>query len=485
MIEAMVFSLLAALLALALAEVLIPLANALGGVSVTLCYFGEGGVLPWLIPLVLLVAVLAGLYPALALSRFQPATVLSSARSPGGGRREAAMRGTLIGAQFVVAVIFLICTLVIGSEARLIRTADRGFAVEGLALLDNLGAVLLRDRQLQVLGALRRTPGVLSATLSFRSPGGGGAGGLPVRRVGARSPPTLIFTDVVGDDYLQTYGGRVVAGRILDSLHRRDDIDGPFEGMLQAAKRGINVVLNEKAVSALGFASPADAVGRSVELGDAALGFSQAQVVGVVANLRFGSPLEAVEPVIYAYDSRSRGGGVGAVRFAGAPPGVMIERLKRQWSTVAADVPFQAMTAEEHLSPYYLPDEQRARLFSIGSALALAIAGVGLYGLAAFTTARRVREIGVRKTLGASTRDILVLLTLDFLRPVALANLIAWPVAYLAMRAWLSGFDQRIALSPLYFVLAAVLSLLVAAVAVGSQALGVARSEPARALRHD
>jgi putative ABC transport system permease protein len=121
----------------------------------------------------------------------------------------------------------------------------------------------------------------------------------------------------------------------------------------------------------------------------------------------------------------------------------------------------------------------------MGAVLAVVIGCVGLYGLASFTTARRVKEIGIRKTLGASTGDILKLLIGQFLRPVLLANLIAWPLAWLVMQNWLSGFDQRIGLGPQYFLAATALTLLIALGTVAGQALGVARAEPAKALRHE
>ena len=148
-------------------------------------------------------------------------------------------------------------------------------------------------------------------------------------------------------------------------------------------------------------------------------------------------------------------------------------------------MPFRAKTIEDNLQRYYQADEQRGRLFTIGAVLAVVIGCLGLYGLASFNTARRVKEIGIRKTLGASTSDILKLLIGQFMRPVLIANLIAWPLAWLVMRNWLGGFDQRISLSPLYFLAATLLTILIAVGTVAGQAFSVARAEPAKALRDE
>ena len=168
--EAVAFALAAVLIGLALAEISLPLVNALGGGSLALTYWGADSVLPAALALALAIGFGAGLYPALLLSRFEPAPVLAAARTPGGGRSEARVRGVLIGAQFVVAIAFAICTLVIGCQARFIRDADRGFQRDGLIVLENVGAVLVGQRQNQLLDALRAIPGVVSATASFRSP---------------------------------------------------------------------------------------------------------------------------------------------------------------------------------------------------------------------------------------------------------------------------------------------------------------------------
>ena len=147
--------------------------------------------------------------------------------------------------------------------------------------------------------------------------------------------------------------------------------------------------------------------------------------------------------------------------------------------------PFLAQTVVAELEPYYRTDEQISRMLTLAAVLAVMIGCIGLYGLASFNTAQRVKEIGIRKTLGASTGDILRLLMGQFLRPVVLANLAAWPLAYIALRAYLVGFDQRVALTPAYFLTASAMTLAIAVVTVAAQALLVARAPPSKALRHE
>jgi putative ABC transport system permease protein len=488
LIEALAFSFLAILVGLALAELALPMVNTLGGAPLKLAYWGDDSVLPWAIGLAVVIGLGAGLYPALLLSRFEPASVLASTRAPGGGKLETQVRAVLIGAQFAAAIVFTICTLVIGSQAQFIRDADRGFRRDGLILLDNVGAVLLAQRQNELLDTFRRVPGVVAATASYRTPGQTSGGLIFVHRSGQKGPATTIEQDLVADGYLKTFGAGVVAGRMFDHAHGLDDVGGPDKGASDAAARGVGVMLNERAVRSLGFTSAAQAVGQRVftEDGPGTAKGGSVPIIGVLRDVQFGSPQHPVAPVIYRYDSQPFGGGaIGAIRYTGVGDAEMMERLQTVWRRVAPTVPFLGKTAESSLSDFYVPDEQRARLFTLGSVLAVAIGCVGLYGLAAFNTARRFKEIGIRKTLGASTFDILKLVLLQILRPVVVANLVAWPIAYVAMRAWLSSFDQRIALSPLFFITASVLALVVASLTVIAQSLRLARSEPAKALHHE
>jgi putative ABC transport system permease protein len=174
-----------------------------------------------------------------------------------------------------------------------------------------------------------------------------------------------------------------------------------------------------------------------------------------------------------------------AVRVKPGDEAAMTKRLEATWRMLAPDTPFQAETVQVAMKPYFDPDARRGQLFALGAVLAVAIACMGLYGLAAFNTSRRTKEIGIRKTLGASRGDVVRLLLGEFLRPVLLANLLAWPLAWFAMRQWLAGFDQRIELNPAYFLAPTIAAILVAVLTVLEQALRVARAEPARALRYE
>ncbi|MHB8530587.1 MAG: FtsX-like permease family protein, partial [Caulobacteraceae bacterium] len=359
-----------------------------------------------------------------------------------------------------------------------LRNADRGFRREGLILVESLAADGLGQRQTTLLDAFRRVPGIVSATLTQEEPGLPNEGVTGVTRPGRKGPPVAIAENVVGEDYLRTLDAKLLAGRDFDRLHRLDDTAGLHHA--DRVARGYDIILDASAAKVLGFSSPREAVGQPVKVEG-----TEAPVIGVIKDIHFGSPRSPAHPVFYRYDTGQIENATGAVRFAGVSQSEMMARLEAAWRRAAPETPFKAKTAEAGLADFYRPDEERSRLFSMGAVLAVLIGCVGLYGLASFTTARRVKEIGIRKTLGASTGDILRLLIGQFLRPVLLANLIAWPLAYLAMRSWLSGFDERIALSPVYFLAATALTLAIALATVAGQAFAVARADPGKALRHE
>jgi putative ABC transport system permease protein len=172
------------------------------------------------------------------------------------------------------------------------------------------------------------------------------------------------------------------------------------------------------------------------------------------------------------------------VRYQGAPNQVR-NRIESVWKRIAPDVPFDAEFSDDIVAKLYDAEEARAALFAAFAALAVIIGCLGLFGLAAFTAERRTKEIGIRKVFGAKVRDIVRLLAWQFSKPVILANLVAWPVAWWVMRDWLNTFDSRIALTPTPFVLAGAIALAIAIGTISGHAVRVARTNPIHALRYE
>jgi putative ABC transport system permease protein len=251
------------------------------------------------------------------------------------------------------------------------------------------------------------------------------------------------------------------------------------------ARRGYNVVLNRLAAQRLGFADPRQAVGKTL-LGDdgdvETHGRTPVTIIGVVQDSRFRSIRDPVAPMMFLYE-RTQPGWL-LVHYNGVPAEVRA-RVERVWNRIAPDVPFEAEFADDIVRDLYAPEAARAEIFAAFALLAVVIGCLGLFGLAAFTAERRTKEIGIRKVLGARTRDIVRLLVWQFSRLVLVANLIAWPLAWWAMRDWLNGFDLRIPLDPWLFVVAGLLALTIAAATVASHALRVARTHPIHALRYE
>jgi putative ABC transport system permease protein len=484
MAEAFCTAAMGALLGVALCELALPLVNAAGGLSLKLDYVQDPALLLAILLTVAVIGLGAGAYPALVLSRFQPAAVLASAKTPGGGRAGARVREALVALQFAVAITFTIATGVIVSQTHYVRRADLGFRRQGLIVVDSFdGAEVTAAERSSLLAAWRALPGVISATAGDIAPGFQDTANYNDYRVPGRLGDITEISDVeFSPGFFQTYGARLLAGRLPDLAHTSDFIlpespSAPGQPKPPAPTR--HVVLNLTAVRALGFETPERAIGRRL-MQDG----RPRVVIGVVDDLRFLSPHQPVRPTVYYGDLRDYASAGAGMRYAGDPRRIA-DDIEKTWRTIAPTAPFHGRTIEQQLDQYYAKDDHQGHLFTIAAVLAVLIGCVGLYGLASFNTARRVKEIGIRKTLGASTGDILKLLVGQFLRPVVIANLFAWPLAWWAMSNYLAGFDQRIALTPVYFLAATALTLLIAVATVAGQAYAVARAEPAKALRHE
>lgn len=469
--EAILVASVAAFVGLILAELGLPFVNAAGGLSLTIPY---ALAVPALMLLALCIGVAAGLYPAVLLARFPAAAVLAASRAPGGGRASTRVREALVIFQFALATAFMIGTAVLVAQTRHVRTTDVGFRRDGLVIIASTSDDAVQDSQRAAfLARVAALPGVRSVTTSDSSPGSSTFNTDSVAVPGRTGQGPGVQWIRTGPNFFATFGFRLVAGRYPDDAHRSDDLrNAPEPGDPK------NIVINRRAAGELGFASPEAAIGKTV-------GSDRPMtIIGVVEDARFFSPRDPINATMYYYQSRFAGNPRTTLHVDGDPR-AMIATLRALWRQVAPHVPFDAQTAGQSMEDYYKADDRATRLFGIGAGLAVLIGCVGLWGLASFNTQRRVKEVGIRKTLGASSTDIVRLLVGQFLRPVLLANLLAWPLAYIAMRTWLAGFEDRITLSPLYFVAATALALLVAVLTVLGQSLRASRAAPAWALRHD
>jgi putative ABC transport system permease protein len=485
--ESILIAAVSMLLALALVELLVRPFAAFLDADITLSYFGADGVLLPAVGLALLVGIVSGLYPAFFLSRFQPAQVLkanrSAAETPGSGR----LRQALVVLQFAVSIGLIVCTAVIYGQTVYARTVDPGYKRDHILQVEELGRAQLWPKAEGIVEQMRRIPGVTAAALTDIGVATDNASNTFILPPGSNKQ-VLIGQYNVGADYLNAMGLKLLAGRWFDANRPADDgtipypPDKAYEKALSA--RGINVVINEYAARKLGFRTPQDAIGkvtRTEFFGDEN-GMTNITIIGVVGDSRFRTVRTPIEPIMF-HKVRT-GPGWMMVRYNGDPAAVK-DAIERQWKMNTTDVPFNAKFSEDIMGDLYKKEDARAQTFAAFSLLAVIIGCLGLFGLAAFTAERRTKEIGIRKVLGARTRDIVRLLVWQFSRPVIIANIIAWPIAWWMMRDWLNGFDQRIALTPVPFVIAAAIALGIAIATVVGHAVRVARANPIYALRYE
>lgn len=472
--EALLVAAIAGVLGLALCEILVPEVASLTGEELVVRY----GLVGVVLPLIVLVCGLAsGVYPALVLSGYRPAAVLAAARMPSGGRGAARLRDGLVTGQFGIAITIVICMLVINHQTDFMRTADPGYVRDGLLIGSAMpGSDLAAQRRM--LDALRAVPGVVTAGFGELAPRPGTKNLGTYSYDGPAGPVNVyLLQDTVGAGYFEVYRPRLLAGRWFDIARGQDDVPSRDDMRTRMA----NVVVNAGAVSRFGFASPDQAIGKIIRSG----GWTT-RIIGVIDDVRFESPRQAIYPEIILFDTlaqRPFSEPIPAIRFQGVAEAEMARRLNRAWAGILPDVASDFSSVDARMAAYYSGDERRGRIFTLGAAAALLIACMGLYGLAAFAAARRVHEIGIRKTLGATGRQIVALLLGDFLRPVMVACLLACPVAWVVMRRWLAGFDERIALTPAHFLIAVAGAFAIAILTVLGQTFHLARAEPARALR--
>jgi putative ABC transport system permease protein len=443
-------------------------------------------ILPVLL-LVLVVGAAGGLYPAFYLSRFQPAKVLKANKSSAEASGSGLLRNVLVVGQFAVSIGLIICTAIVYTQTVYARTVDPGFKRDHILQVEELNRYQLIELGETIADQTRRVPGVTAVGLTTIGVATDNQNNTGVLVPGVAEPVTIGIYQV-DTGFFDAMGLKLVAGRWFERDRVMDDMTLPYppdqESQRAMAARGGNIVINELAAKRLGFKDPKDAINKTFKgaLVDNELGLVPITIVGVVGDSRFRSVREPLDPIMYQYTRT--GHSHMMVRYNGEPSAVRAG-VERVWKGITREVPFNADYSEDVVQELYEAEDARAKTFAGFAILAVIVACLGLFGLAAFTAERRTKEIGIRKVLGARSRDIVRLLAWQFSKPVIIANLIAWPVAWLLMRDWLNNFDARITLGPTPFLLAGLLALAIAIGTIAGHALKVARANPIHALRYE
>jgi putative ABC transport system permease protein len=472
--ESLLTAMISLALALALSEALMPLFDSFLGAPIRFHYFADWPVLTSIIAIGILVGLLSGAYPALILSSFRPGLSLraNSSRKAGSGL----LRTALVVLQFAVSIGLGIAVLVVFAQISFARHVDLGFRKDGIVVIDSEN--ISSSQQESFAKALLANPRIADVAISDNA-------AIPFARSTNNSdvsvpgdPSSRLFRIAsVGPGYAQVYRIRLIAGRLLSELHGNDAVTKMQGSGAFFTSAPYNVMINHTAAYRMGF-SDGDAIGKTI-----AVHGTPVTIVGVIADIKMDGANQSVTPIIYRYISAFTGHVSARIRGEELP--ATLAFIDRTWRRFAPGIALQRRFLNDDFEGQFRSDEREGAIFSLFVGIAIVIAAMGLFGLAAFSTERRTKEIGIRKTFGARTRDIILLLLWQFSIPVLMANLLAWPVAYFYLHNWLEGYAYRISLNPAYFVGVGLGALLIAWATVIVHAAHVARANPIHALRYE
>ncbi|MDU0111621.1 FtsX-like permease family protein [Psychrosphaera aquimarina] len=435
--------------------------------------------------LALIVGILGGLYPAFVLSNFRPATVLKANKSAESSA-SVKLRAILVVMQFAVSIGLFISTAVVYSQMQYADKMNPGFNKDNMLLVHRIGLDVVSEKLDMLVKEIGKDPQVTAITWSNETPGNTNQNNTMIRLPGMSKDDALLMGQRgVGYDFFATYEIKVLAGRTYQK--ERNDTPLATAQIREGANRKSSIVINSSAARRLGFNSASDALGQSIftSRGNPNENLeAELEIIGVVDDVHFESLRATIRPEIY--NLNATWGHTLSARFNGNPD-TLKANVEAIWGNAIANIPFSYSFLRQDVADMYKTEQGQAKMFAAFSGLAIFIACLGLYGLANFTATRRTKEIGIRKVMGASVFDIVKLLLWQFSKPVIIANIIAWPIAYWAMSDWLQLFVYRIDNSYILLLsaIAGIGALIIAWVTVTTNSVSVAKANPIKALRYE
>ena len=472
LVESLVIAAIAMVIAIAILEIIIPLFNNSAGKALTLNYLTT---LPWLIATTAIVGLLAGLYPAWLITRASPIDALrDSARK---GKKGSRMRAVMIGAQFAISAFMLALVAIVYMQNEKVKESSYVFPRSEVYTLDRLNVESITERLDTLRHELEALPNVDRVAYSSQVPyeqnnSSTSVSVLPGDEAGEFSLQYMSMTP----EFLEAYDIELLAGRPLSRDITNDASTEESET--------VNVIVNEMALEQLGIASPADAINkRFYNYDDEDGSVPEYVIVGVAPTQNITGLFNAEKPWMYTWEPDYIR--IGSVRITGGNIMDSVEQIEAAWDRVIPDYPMQGQFLDETFNDVYdILKYMNASLAGFAF-IALALALIGLFGLAAFMAAQRTKEIGVRKVLGASSLQIAKLLVWQFSTPVLWALAVALPGAYFASSLYLNFFADRIDSPILVLVISGAVAVMLAWGTVAAHAIRIARANPIHALRYE
>lgn len=460
--ESVIISFIAMLLATAFTYFTLPWLNKVSGQNLSFSILFKGVILITLLIVPIVVGIVSGIYPAIFMSSFQPVKVLKGVMKIGGSN--VSFRKVLVTVQFAVSIILIISTAVVFKQLGYMQQTSLGFNKEHI--LTTAYNSELDNKFESFRTALMANPGVVNVTRSSRVPSGRllDSQGSEIDRGDSLAPTNADIKYITVDqDFLNTYDIKVAAGRGFSRDFSTDTS---------------SFLLNQTAVKALGLKSDQDAVGKNFSYAGI-----KGKVVGIFHDFHFESMRQPIVPLIMVIPSGNGNYGSISIKISGGNITSSIDHIEKVWKQFLPQSPFDYNFIDDRFAKLYDSEQRQGTIFTIFAGIAIFIACLGLFGLSSFTITQRVKEIGIRKVLGASAGSIVQLLSKDFLKLVLIAAVIAFPVAWYAMHQWLLDFAYRINIPWWIFIVAGIVAAMIALATISLLTVKAAMSNPVKSLR--
>lgn len=451
------------ILSIIITEIVSPYASSYLGNNSTLSVFDDWNIIFYLLLLFAAVSLLTGLYPAVVLSGFSPIAAFRNKISFG-SRKSFSLRNSLVVFQFIISQILIISTIVISKQLEYFKEKDLGFDRSRIVTInlpqnDPVKLDVVRSRLLQ-------NPAISNVTFCGGAPISDIVANTFFQKASSNNEDRIRVTiKPIDEYYLNTFGIKLLAGRNFEKFNPQDSVS--------------KFILNETALRKIGITNPADAIGQLIQVSR-----YRGEIIGVTSDYHTTSLRNGIEPVIMT-NVFQRFFSEAEIKISGNNSAQIMKHIENVWKEIFPEFEFASNYFDEFLSNLYQIEENFFSIIKIFAVIAIIIGALGLLGLISFMAVQKTKEIGIRKTLGASIGNIFLIMSKEFAQNVMIANLIAWPIAYYLMSNWLQDFAYRIDIKIWMFITAGLASIVITFLTLSFQALKAAKANPVTALKYE